>query len=126
MGYLTTSCTNSTERVQNAAARLICKVSRFDPITPSLYFLHWLPIIYGIKFEILLVVFKALNGLAPLYENFCSKSQPLDKISNLASVDTSDPGNEVEVLLSWATAHLLVQHPNCGTISPAISVMPEI
>ena len=34
------------QRLQNAAARLICNVSRFDHITPSLYSLHWLPIIY--------------------------------------------------------------------------------
>ena len=38
------------QRVLNAAARLtcICNLSRFDPtcLTPSLYFLYWLPIIY--------------------------------------------------------------------------------
>ena len=55
------------QRVQNAAACLICNVSRFDHITPSLYSLHWLPIIYRIQFKILLFVFKALNGLASLY-----------------------------------------------------------
>ena len=33
------------QRAQNAAARFICNVSRFDHITPSLYFLHWFPII---------------------------------------------------------------------------------
>ena len=50
--------------VQNAAARLICNVSRFDHITPSLYFLHWLPIFYRIQFKILIFIFKAQNGLA--------------------------------------------------------------
>ena len=35
MGYLTTSCTNSVQRVQNAAACLICNVSRLDHITPT-------------------------------------------------------------------------------------------
>ena len=34
------------QRVQNAAALLICNVSRFDHITPSLYSLHRLPIIF--------------------------------------------------------------------------------
>ena len=47
------------QRVQNAAARLICNVSRFDHITPSLCSLHWLPIIYRIQFKISLFVFKA-------------------------------------------------------------------
>jgi hypothetical protein len=33
---------NKLQRVQNAAARLICNVSRFDHITPTLKDLHWL------------------------------------------------------------------------------------
>ena len=41
------------QREQNAAPRFICNVSRFDHITPSLYFLHWSPIIYRIQFKIL-------------------------------------------------------------------------
>ena len=42
------------QRGQNAAARLICNVSRFEHtcIIPSLYSLHWLPIIYRIQFKI--------------------------------------------------------------------------
>ena len=32
------------QRVQNAAARLICNLGRFDHITPTLFSLHWLPI----------------------------------------------------------------------------------
>ena len=39
------------QRVQNAAARLIRNVSRFDHITPSQYSLHWLPIIYRIQLK---------------------------------------------------------------------------
>ena len=66
------------QRVQNAAARLICKVSRFDPITPSLYFLHWLPIMYRIHFEILLVVFKASIWTCPFVymRTFAAKVSP--------------------------------------------------
>jgi hypothetical protein len=50
------------QRVPNAAAWLICNVGRFEHITPSLFSLHWLPIAYRIKFKILLLTFKALNG----------------------------------------------------------------
>jgi len=32
------------QRVQNAAARLICNISRFGNISPILFALHWLPI----------------------------------------------------------------------------------
>ena len=43
------------QRVQSAATRLICNVSRFDHITTSLYFLHWYPssIEYSLKFYLL-------------------------------------------------------------------------
>ncbi len=58
---------NTLQRVQNAAARLICNVSRFDHITPTLKDLHWLPVKFRIDFKILLIVFKALHGLAPDY-----------------------------------------------------------
>ena len=36
-------------------------------ITPVLKSLHWLPVCFRIDFKILLLVFKALNGLSPSY-----------------------------------------------------------
>ena len=48
--------------------RLICKISQFDHITPTLYKLHWLPIKFRIDFKVLLITSqKALHGLAPQY-----------------------------------------------------------
>ena len=76
------------QRVQNAAARLICNVSRFDHITPSLYSLHWLPIIYRIQFKILLFVFKAFNGLAPLYISELLQPKPVPRYNLRSSVNT--------------------------------------
>ena len=71
------------QRVQNAAAHLICNVSRFEHITPSLYSLNWLPIIYRIQLKILLSVLKLLMDLLLcIYQNFCSLSQSLDIISD--------------------------------------------
>ena len=58
---------NKLQRVQNAAARLICNISRSDHISPILFELHWLPIKYRINFKILLITYKALHGLAPNY-----------------------------------------------------------
>ena len=55
------------QRVQNAAARLICKSFKRDHITPILQDLHWLPLGYRCKFKVLMLVFKSLNGLAPSY-----------------------------------------------------------
>ena len=55
------------QQVQNSAARLICNIGRFDHITPALCKLHWLPVRYRINFKILLITYKAINGLAPEY-----------------------------------------------------------
>ena len=55
------------QRVQNSAARVILDISRFDHITPALIKLHWLPVKFRIKFKVLLIVFKAIHGLAPIY-----------------------------------------------------------
>ncbi len=53
--------------VQNAAARLLSGTRKYEPVTPILSALHWLPIKYRIDFKILLFVYKALNNLAPQY-----------------------------------------------------------
>jgi len=58
---------NRLQKVQNAAARLLTGVSKRDHITPVLISLHWLQIRYRIDFKVLLLVFKALNGLIPVY-----------------------------------------------------------
>ncbi len=51
----------------NAAARLIYHCPRFSHITPVLIALHWLPVKYRVEFKIALLVYKALNNMAPIY-----------------------------------------------------------
>ena len=48
-------------------ARLVCTVSRYDPITPSLINLHWLPVTHRIEFKIAMLVHKCIYGVAPQY-----------------------------------------------------------
>ena len=55
------------QRTQNAAARVIKRRSKRSHITPTLKKLHWLPVLYRIKFKVLLITYKALNGSAPQY-----------------------------------------------------------
>ena len=55
------------QAVQNACARLVMLSKKHDHITPLLINLHWLPVSARIKFKILLLTFKALHGLAPIY-----------------------------------------------------------
>ena len=53
--------------IQNAAARVVAKVRKYDHITPIRKKLHWLPIKSRIDFKILLLTWKALHGQAPCY-----------------------------------------------------------
>ena len=58
---------SSLQSVQNTAARIVTLTKKFDHITPVLIQLHWLPVHFQILFNFLLLVYKALNGMAPLY-----------------------------------------------------------
>ncbi len=53
--------------VQNAAARVLTRTRKNEHISPVLSTMHWLPIKHGIDFKILLITYKALNGLALQY-----------------------------------------------------------
>ncbi|XP_058233510.1 probable RNA-directed DNA polymerase from transposon BS isoform X2 [Hemibagrus wyckioides] len=58
---------NMLQLVQNAAARVLTRTRRYEHITPILATLHWLPVKFRINYKILLLIFKALNGLTPQY-----------------------------------------------------------
>ena len=53
------------QSVQNAAARLVCKLRRFDHITDALIGLHWLRIPERVIYKIAVLTFKVLYGTAP-------------------------------------------------------------
>ena len=57
------------QRVQKAATRLVTGFSRFQHITctPVLYNLHWLPVRERIIFQMCILAFRAIHGLAPTY-----------------------------------------------------------
>ncbi|KAF7239030.1 Potassium voltage-gated channel subfamily H member 6 [Varanus komodoensis] len=59
--------------VQNRAARLQMGTGHCAPITPVLRQLHWLPIDVWAQFKVLVITYKALNGLGPGYlkERLC-------------------------------------------------------
>jgi hypothetical protein len=55
------------QRIQNSAARLVTRSKKHDHITPILCELHWLPVQQRILYKVLLIVFKAIHNLAPMY-----------------------------------------------------------
>ena len=90
LGNLPLRVTNKLQRVQNTAARMLYKKPKRTHTTPLLKQLHWLPVIYRIKFKILLLTFKSLNQLAPPYLKFLIKRYvPSRQLrSNLSLQDT--------------------------------------
>ena len=57
------------EMIQHSAARIIMCIKRHDrqSITAVLQHLHWLPVKWRIHYKIVVLVFRALHGLAPAY-----------------------------------------------------------
>ena len=55
------------QRLQNAAARLVSNVAKYDHITPTLVNLHWLPVTYRVNFKIAMLAHKCIYGNAPEY-----------------------------------------------------------
>lgn len=61
------SALSRLQAVQNAAARMLTGTRKREHITPILFSLSWLPVHFQIEYKILVMVFKSLNGLAPIY-----------------------------------------------------------
>jgi len=51
----------------NAAARLICRLGRFDHVTDALVSLHWLRVPERVVYKITMLTFKVVHGIAPEY-----------------------------------------------------------
>ena len=58
---------NRLQRILNTAARILCKIPKFDHITRTLLDLHWLPIQQRIQFKILILTYQAYHKTAPQY-----------------------------------------------------------
>ena len=61
------SAISKLQRIQNMAAKMVSRKTKFDHVTPILKFLHWLPVEYRIQFKVLLLTFRAMSGMAPQY-----------------------------------------------------------
>ena len=55
------------QNVQNTAARIVTRTSRYSHITPVLKELHWLPVQYRVQYKTLTTTYKALHGQSPEY-----------------------------------------------------------
>ena len=82
--------TDKLQLVQNAAARILTKTRMREHITPVLASLHWLPVVFRIDFKILLLVYKARNGLAPSYLSDCLFKYEPNRILRSSSAELLD------------------------------------
>ena len=72
--------------VQNAAAKTVADLKKFDHVTHVLQNLNWLPVEKRIMFKLLLLCYKALNGAGPVYlKDMTQITEP--KRSGLRSAD---------------------------------------
>ena len=55
------------QRLQNIAARIVSRTSKFEHITPVMYELHWLLVEMRIRFKLLLLVYQCAQQTAPTY-----------------------------------------------------------
>ncbi len=83
LGGCPASSINKLQIVQNAAAGVLIRSRKYDHITPILQSLHWLPIKFHISYKILLLAYKALNNLAPVYlTSLLSRYNPTRSLRN--------------------------------------------
>jgi hypothetical protein len=67
LSHLASQQLDRLQRIQNSAARLVTLTRCDDHITPVLGNLHWLTVRKRVQFNILLLTYKDMNGLAPSY-----------------------------------------------------------
>ena len=108
-GLSDTQC-RKLQRVQNMAARILSRTSKYNHITPILKDLHWLPIKVRIEFKINLLTFKALHHLLPNYVNdLLSLYRPKRVLRSQDTMNLDVPrilSSSGERSFCWAAPHL--------------------
>jgi len=107
---LPTSTLQPLQRVQNATARLVFGLSRFQHVMLTLIQLHWLKVSYRIKFKLCCLVHAIHYGRSPAY--LTEKVQPVGASRSrcgLCSSSTSSMNYSLPRLRTkfgeWAFSH---------------------
>ena len=67
MAFLSMNKIQRLQYVLNSAARLVTLSRKHDHVSPVLMELYWLPVKQHVEFKILLLTYKVVNGMAPVY-----------------------------------------------------------
>ena len=71
---------NRLQISENATVCLLTKTLKRDHITHTLKQIHWFPVSHCITYTVLLLVFKALHGMAPSYIKEMLTQKPISCI----------------------------------------------
>ena len=93
------------QKVQNAAARVIFQIPKFDHITPALIDLHWLPVTFRVQFKLLFFVYKSLRNQSPPYIKDLFSLKPAYTLRSSAQSLPFVPKANCSSLGDWAFAH---------------------
>ena len=75
------------QRIQNSATRLVSLSRKYDHITPILHELHWLPVKYCFIYKILLLTYKCLHGMGPIYlQELLKEYKPVGNLRSSAQL----------------------------------------
>ena len=103
---------SKVQRVQNAAARLVCLTGRREHITPVLKELHWLPVRQQISFKVLVLTYQALHGTAPRHmTDLLSRYQPTRSLGSSVALLLTAPHSR---LTSFGDRAFSMQPLDCG------------
>lgn len=97
---------NKLQRVQNSAARVVARVKKRDHIRPVLRDLHWLPVKSRIAYKIMIVTFKALKRISPVYiQDFLHQYHPTRDLCSTGSLCLTFPGSRLKTYGDHAFSH---------------------
>ena len=94
------------QRLQNYAARVICKVSKYDHITPILKELHWLPVQARIEYKLLTLILRRVAS-RPGLRSLNNISSFVPKTISRADKRTADRALSLSAPMNCGTRFLL-------------------
>ena len=103
------------QSIQNRAAKVVVGAAKFDHVTPILSELHWLVVEKRIIYKISMLMFKAMNGLAPKYlVDKCIPKAAILRSCNLRSDDLN--------FLTVPPTRLKIGSRNFSVVGPAVNI----
>ena len=122
LDYINSILTNTSlittrpyQKIQNQAARIIYKKTKWTSATSFMKQLHWLPIRYRCRFKLLTIVYKTLHGNGPAYLRNRLKIKNNTRGTRMTSCSTlylEVPFNKRRTVADRGFSYMAAQHWN--------------